>query len=280
MTAPSLIGPALLFCPADRDERFAKALAAADSVILDLEDAVAPADKAVAREQLVASASGPDALDPARVIVRVNPVDTPDHPLDIAAVTRTPYRTLMLAKCEGSSQLDSLGAAGFRVLALCETDKGIARASEIAAHPAVFGMMWGAEDLAASMGGRGSRHDPADGAATGRYRDFARYARARVLIEAKAADKLAVDSVFMNIPDTEGLRGEAIDASASGFDATACIHPSQADIIRTAYAASSAEIAWAKRVLDEAARRPGVFTFEGKMIDEPLLRQARAMLRS
>lgn len=293
-----LVGPALLFCPGDRGDRYAKALAAADSVILDLEDAVAPADKASAREQLiaagVASAAGAaspagatdgtgttaagTALDPARVIVRVNPVDTADHALDIDAIRQTPYRTLMLAKTESSAQLDALDAEGFRVLALCETAVGVARADEIAAHPAVFAMMWGAEDLAASMGGKSSRHEPVEGAATGVYRDFARYARSRVLIEAKAAGKLAVDSVFINIPDTEGLRAEANDANASGFDATACIHPSQAAVIREAYAASLEEVAWAERVLAEALVQPGVFRFEGKMVDEPVLRQARAML--
>lgn len=269
-------GPALLFCPADRGERFAKALAAADSVILDLEDAVAPGDKPSAREQLIASAR--DGLDPSRVIVRVNPVTTDDHALDLAAVAQTPYRTLMLAKAEGSSQLDALGEAGYRVLALCETALGVARAGEIAAHPAAFALMWGAEDLAASMGGKSSRHTPAASEATGAYREFARYSRSRVLIEAKAAGKLAVDSVFVNIPDTEGLRGEAIDANASGFDATACIHPSQAAVIREAYAPSAEEAAWAERVLDEATRQPGVFRFEGKMVDEPVLRQARAIL--
>lgn len=279
MTADlSLQGPALLFCPGDRGERYAKALVAADSVILDLEDAVAPADKASAREQLVASASGPGALDPSRVIVRVNPFPTPDFELDLAAVRQTPYRTLMLAKAEGSSQLDALGEEEFRVLALCETAVGISRAAEIAAHPAVFALMWGAEDLAASMGGKSSRRDPAAGEATGTYRDFARYARARLLIEAKAAGKLAIDSVFVNIPDAAGLRAEANDASASGFDATACIHPSQAAAIRSAYSASPDEIAWAERVLDEASRQPGVFRFEGKMVDEPVLRQARVML--
>jgi citrate lyase subunit beta/citryl-CoA lyase len=273
MTSMQLHGPALLFCPADRGERYEKALAAADSVIIDLEDAVAPADKAAARAQLVTAS-----LDPARVIVRVNPAGTEDHELDLIAVRQTAYRTLMLAKTEGAAQLDALGAEGFGVLALCETATGIARADEIAAHPAVFAMMWGAEDLAASMGGKGSRHEPTDGQATGRYRDFARYARARVLIEAKAAGKMAVDSVFLNIADAEGLRHEATDASISGFDATACIHPSQAAVIRTAYAASPDEIAWAERVLAEAQHQPGVFQFEGKMVDEPVLRQARKML--
>lgn len=291
-TAQTLFGSALLFCPADRGDRYAKALAAADSVIIDLEDAVAPSDKASAREQLVTasavSAGGSAAastsvdsavgLDPARVIVRVNPVGTPDHQLDLAAVRQTTYRTLMLAKTESAAQLDALGEEGFHVLALCETAAGVARADEIAAHPAVIAMMWGAEDLAASMGGKGSRHEPTGEQATGVYRDFARYARARVLIEAKAAGKLAIDSVFLNIPDTEGLRQEANDASISGFDATACIHPSQAAVIRAAYAATPDELAWAERVLDEATRQPGVFKFEGKMVDEPVLRQARKML--
>lgn len=295
-----MIGPALLFCPADRSDRYLKAAAAADSVIFDLEDAVAPADKASARQQLVAFATGGtvggsgaqstraddsgaggagSVLDPARVIVRVNPVGTPDHTLDLAAIARTPYRTLMLAKAEGSSQLDAFGDAGFRVLALCETALGVSHAAEIAAHPAVFALMWGAEDLAASMGGRSSRHAPAAGAKTGVYRDFARYSRARVLIEAKAAGKQAVDSVFVNIADLDGLRAEVADAHASGFDATACIHPSQAAVIREGYAASAEDRAWAERVLAEAKAQPGVFRFEGKMIDEPVLRQARAMLQ-
>lgn len=271
-------GPALLFCPADRGDRYGKALAAADTVIIDLEDAVAPADKTSAREQLIAAAHGDDALDPERTIVRVNPVGTDDHPLDLAAVAQTPYRTIMLAKTEGAAQLDALGAAGHRVLALCETALSVARAGEIAAHPAVFAMMWGAEDLAASMGGKSSRYQPTAGATTGVYRDFARYARARVLIEAKAAGKLAVDSVFLNIPDLEGLRAEVVDSTASGFDATACIHPSQVAVIREGYAATPGEVAWAERVLAEASQQPGVFRFEGKMVDEPVLRQARAML--
>ncbi len=265
-------GRALLFCPADRGDRYAKALDAADTVIIDLEDAVAPADKVSARSQLVASASGDAALDPARVIVRVNPVDTDDHALDLAALARTSYRVVMLAKAENTVQLDALGAAGYRVVALCETVIGVERSPEIAAHPAVIATMWGAEDLAASMGGRSSRHED------GRYRDFARYARSRVLFAAKAAGKLAIDSVYMNIPDLDGLRAEAVDAASSGFDATASIHPSQMQTIRDSYAASPDEVAWAERVLAEAERQPGVFRFEGKMIDEPVLRQARSML--
>lgn len=267
-----MLGPALLFCPGDRSERYLKAAAAADSVIIDLEDAVAPADKASAREQLVAFAASAEAIDPSRVVIRVNPYGTDDHALDIAAVQQTPYRTVMLAKSEGSSQIDELGDLGFSVIALCETVLGVERSPGIAAHTAVIGTMWGAEDLAASLGGRSSRH------ADGRYRDFARYARSRVLFAAKAAGKQAIDSVYMNIADLDGLREEAVDAASSGFDATASIHPSQMATIREAYAASPSQVAWAERVLAEAAVQPGVFSFEGKMIDEPVLRQARKML--
>ena len=267
-----LHGPALLFCPADRDDRYEKALAAADSVILDLEDAVAPADKPAARARVAASS-----LDPQRTIVRVNPAGTADHALDLAALTGTGYRTVMLAKAESAADLDALHAAGHRVLALCETARGVVRAEEIAGHPAAIGLMWGAEDLIASMSGRSSRFGTGE-RDQGGYRDVARHARSRVLLAAKAAGRAAVDSVHLDIGDAEGLRAEALDAAASGFDATACIHPGQAAVIRAAYAPTSAETDWAERVLAEAALRPGVFRFEGRMVDEPVLRQARAIL--
>lgn len=262
-----MLGRALLFCPADRPDRYGKALAAADSVILDLEDAVAPADKPGARAAL-----GAHPVDPDRTVVRVNPVGGGDHLDDLAALRSTAYRTLMLAKAEGAEQLDGLGAAGFRIVALCETALGVERSAEVAGHPAVVAVMWGAEDLIASMGGRSSRREDSG------YRDVARYARARVLLAAKAAGKLAIDAVHLDIADVDGLREEALDAVASGFDATACIHPSQVPVIRRAYAASEEDRAWAQRVLDEAGRQAGVFRFEGRMIDEPVLRQARAIL--
>jgi citrate lyase subunit beta/citryl-CoA lyase len=264
-------GPAILFCPADRPDRYAKAAAAADAVIIDLEDAVAPADKEAAREHVAASA-----LDAETTIVRVNPVGTVDHDLDLAALDGGRYRTLMLAKVEAAGQLDHLHEAGYRVIALCETAAGVEAAAEIARHPAVVSLMWGAEDLVASMAGRSSRFS--DGPHHGRYRDVARYARSRVLIAANAAGKGAVDSVFLEIPDVEGLRVEAEDAAASGFAATACIHPSQVTVIREAYAPGEEELEWARAVLLEAQVQPGVFRFRGRMVDEPVLRQARRIV--
>ncbi|MDI3329369.1 MAG: CoA ester lyase [Micrococcus sp.] len=264
-------GPAILFCPADRPDRYAKAAAAADAVILDLEDAVAPADKESAREHVASSS-----LDPETTIVRVNPVGTVDHDLDLAALDGGRYRTLMLAKAEVAGQLDHLHEAGYRVIALCETAAGVEAAAEIARHPAVVSLMWGAEDLVASMAGRSSRF--ADGPHRGRYRDVARYARSRVLIAANAAGKVALDSVFLDIPDLDGLRAEAEDAAASGFAATVCIHPSQVAVIREAYAPSAGEMEWARAVLTEAQTQPGVFRFRGRMVDEPVLRQARRII--
>lgn len=259
-------GPALLFCPGDRPDRFEKAATSADTVILDLEDAVAPADKAAARAAVIAST-----LDPARTIIRLNPAGTRDLDLDLVAVARTPVRTLMLAKTEDAAQLDAL--TGYRVVALVETARGVENVSAIAAHPTVVAVMWGADDLIASMGGRSSRFDD------GTYRDAPRYARARVLTATRAHGKVAVDAVHIDIADTEGLRAEVQDAAASGFAATACIHPSQVAVIREGYAPTAAQREGAQRLIDAAsASAVGVFRFEGRMIDEPLLRQARALL--
>lgn len=258
-------GPALLFCPADRPERYEKASERADAVILDFEDAVAAADKPKAR---LALRNHP--LDPARTIVRVNPGGTEDHEQDLRAVRDAGYRMVMLAKSEDVEHLDSLHGLG--VIALIETALGVENLGEIARHPSVTGLMWGAEDLIASTQGRSSRFD------NGTYRDVARFARARTLIAARAAGKAAIDAVHIDIADTDGLKAEAEDAAASGFSATACIHPSQVNVIRSAYAPTEAQRAWASRVTDEAGRQPGVFRFEGQMIDEPVLRQARKLL--
>jgi len=258
-------GPALLFCPADRPDRYGKAATAADSVILDLEDAVAPENREAARESVVGST-----LDPARTMVRVNPAGTPDFELDLHAVRSSPFRLLMLAKTEGADDLSAL--SDFEVVALCETPAGVENAGVIAAVPQVVALMWGAEDLVGAIGGRSSRH------ADGSYRDVARYARSRVLIAAAAAGKPAIDTVHIDIADLDGLAAEVEDAAAVGFAATACIHPSQVEVIRRGYAPTADEIAWAERVLGAAQANPGVFRFEGRMVDGPVLMQARAVL--
>jgi citrate lyase subunit beta/citryl-CoA lyase len=261
-------GPALLFCPADRPDRYAKALAAADTVILDLEDGVGAEAKDAARAALAASS-----LDPARVIVRVNAAGTPEHAADLAALGGTGYRTIMLPKAEDLAQLDALG--DWRVVALAETPLGILGAAKLAAAPNVIAMMWGAEDLIAALGGRTSRFPG------GRYRQVALHARSSVLLAAAAHGRPAIDSVYTDIPDLDGLAAEAQDAAASGFTLKACIHPSQVAVVRAAFRADEAQVAWARRVL-AAARDAGsgAVKVDGQMIDAPLIRQAEAILAS
>jgi citrate lyase subunit beta/citryl-CoA lyase len=260
------LGPALLFCPADRPERYKKASERADAVIIDLEDAVAPAGRPDARAALVAHP-----LDPETTIVRVNPVGTPDFALDLAAIKKTGYRRVMMAKAESPQQLHPL--AGYDVIALCETAAGILAAPQLAAVPHVVALMWGAEDLIASLGGSSSRFPD------GSYRAVARHARSSVLLAAGAHNKAAIDSVFLALPDLSGLSLEAEDAVASGFRATACIHPSQVAVIREAYRPTPAEVAYAWAILEAASTEHGVFQYQGRMIDDPLLRHAEAVLR-
>ena len=268
MTAPAVPGPALLFCPADRPDRYAKALAAADVVVLDLEDGVGAAAKDAARQALVATQQ-----DPARVIVRVNPVGAPEHAADVEALRATPYRTVMLPKAERDDQPAAL--AEWQVVALCETPLGVLEAARIAAAPNVIALMWGAEDLIAATGGRTSRHPD------GRFRDVARHARSAVLLAAAARGRPAIDAIYANIGDLDGLAAEAEDAAASGFALKGCIHPSQVPVVRDAFRPGDAQVAWARRVL-AAARAggadSGAISVDGQMIDGPLIRQAEAIL--
>lgn len=270
-----VMGPALLFCPADRPERFQKAAERSDAVILDLEDAVAPADKKRARGAILAQVGAqgdvPE-LEPTRTIIRINPAGTEDFEKDLHCLAHTPYRTVMLAKTENAEQLRAL--EGFHVIALCETAAGIINAPAIAAAPNVVALMWGAEDLLASLGGTSSRKDD------GGYRAVALHARSSVLLAAGAFGKEAVDAVYVNIPDLEGLTEEARDAVASGFSSKACIHPNQVAAVRAAYAPSEEDVATAQELLEAArAAGTGVFQFKGKMIDGPILKHAESTIR-
>lgn len=258
-------GPAWLFCPADRPDRYRKAAAAADVVIIDLEDAVAPADKAVARQALLATP-----LDPERTIIRINPLGTVDSELDFRALAETDYRILMVPKCESAGQLERV--EGYALVALIETPCGVLQAESIIAVPSVVAAMWGAEDLIAALGGNSSR------LGTGEYRAVAMHARSHVLLAAAAHERVAVDSVYLDIPDERGLAGESSDAVAVGFASKAAIHPRQIDIIRKAFIPTDNEVDEAIRILAAAETNRGVFQFEGKMVDSPVLRHAELLL--
>ncbi|AMT72964.1 HpcH/HpaI aldolase/citrate lyase family protein [Mycobacteroides immunogenum] len=259
-------GPGWLFCPADRPERFEKAAAAADVVILDLEDGVAAADRAAARDALINTP-----LDPGRTVVRLNPASTADHSLDLAAVAKTGYTTVMLAKSEHADQVAKL--APLDVVVLVETPMGALNIVELARPENVVAAMWGAEDLFAATWGTNNRWPD------GSYRDVAQHVRSQTLLAAKAFGRLALDSVYLDIKGLDGLRAEADDAVAVGFDAKVAIHPTQVNVIRAAYKPAEKQVCWARGVLELASRERGVFQFEGAMVDAPVLRRAERIIQ-
>lgn len=258
-------GPGWLFCPADRPERFEKAAAAADVVILDLEDGVAAKDREAARDALVKTP-----LDPGKTVVRVNAATTPDYALDLEALKATEYTTVMLAKTESAEQVSAL--APLDVVVLVETPLGALAVTETARVDNAYAVMWGAEDLFAATGGTANRWPD------GGYRDVAKHVRSQSLLAAKAYGKLALDSVYIDIKDLDGLRAESDDAVAVGFDAKVAIHPSQVAVIRAAYTPTADQADWARRVLAEARSQRGVFQFEGLMVDMPVLRRAERIV--
>ncbi|WP_343319955.1 CoA ester lyase [Arthrobacter sp. TMP15] len=265
------MGPALLFAPADRPERFAKAAERSDAVIVDLEDAVAPAAKAQARENMLNST-----LDPAKTMIRINALDTAESALDLAAVRASKFTTIMVAK---ASHVDAIAAlSDFSVVALCESAAGVLAAAKLAELPNVVALMWGAEDLVASLGGTSSRF--VRGPQAGGYRAVATHARSQLLLAAGAAGKVAIDSIYADFADLAGLAEEAEDAVASGFGAKASIHPSQVAVIRDAYRPTAAEVSAAGELLAAAdAAGTGVFAYKGQMVDGPILLHARQTLR-
>lgn len=260
---PQTAGPAWLFCPADRPDRYDKAAAAADVVILDLEDGAG--DKPAARRALVAHP-----MDPQRTVVRINAAGTPDQQLDLEAVARTECRTVMLPKCESAEQVSAL--APLQVVVLVETPLGALNVDEFAAAENAVAVMWGAEDLFGVLGGTANRFPD------GRYRGVAEHVRSRSLLAAKAYGRAALDSVHIDIADLDGLRAEVEDAVAVGFDAKVAIHPSQIPVIRAGYTPTPEQLRWARHVLQAAARQRGAFAFEGIMVDAPVLRRAERII--
>lgn len=256
-----LPGPAWLFCPGDRPDRYFKAAERADVVILDLEDAVASGDKDSARHALLSTP-----LDPSRTVIRLNAHGSADWSADLEALKQTNYETLMLPKCEDPRQIAAL--APRRVIALIESPKGAIESYAALGVNNAIGAMWGAEDLVAAMNGHSSRFN------NGRYRGVAQHVRSQTLLAAKARGKLALDSVFLDINDLAGLKDESDDAASVGFDGKVAIHPAQVGTIRTAFVPTDSEVDWATSLLAEVAKNRGVFTFEGKMVDAPVIRQA------
>ena len=204
--------------------------------------------------------------------MRVNPAGTDDQRLDLEALARTAYTTVMLPKCESADQVAALAPRD--VVMLIESPAGCAAVAEPAAAANAVGVMWGAEDLFAVLGGTANRF--ADGS-------LPRRRQARPLAVAAGGQGLRQAGAGFGVPrhqgHLDGLRREVDDAVAVGFDAKVAIHPSQVAVIRAGYAPSPEQVDWARHVLAAAAEQPGAFAFEGIMVDAPVLRRAERIVQ-
>jgi len=266
----------LLFSPGDQPDLMRKAPGAgADSIVFDLEDAVAPVEKAAGREAVREVLTDP-AFDPdCEVGVRVNPDPTlAAEDLDAVVDADARLDAVMQAKTESAADvqtlvdlLDERGATDTPVIALCESAAGVLHAEGIAAHDRVTAVAFGAEDLSADVGA--TRTDEGTEVL---------YAREHVVLAAAAADVEAIDTVFTDFGDSEGLREDTEFALELGYDGKMAIHPSQVPVINDAFTPADDEVAWAERVLaaheEAAADDRGVFEVDGEMIDAPLVAQA------
>ncbi len=262
----------LLFVPGNRPERFAKAIASgADAVVLDLEDAVPPAQKAAARdavgEALVALGDGQVPL-----ILRVSSPGSEAGAQDLAWLSRQPARAaVMVAKSESAADLAAVQRAApeAALLPLIESAAGYAGLAQIAAAPGVLRLVVGHIDFMADTGLRCSDDE--------RELDPLRFAIAMQTRLHRL--EAAVDGVTTAIDDDGRLRRDTRRALSFGFGAKLCIHPRQVAVVHEALAPAADEIDWARRVIAaDAAAAGAAVQLDGKMVDLPVVLQARRVL--
>ncbi|GAA3192803.1 HpcH/HpaI aldolase/citrate lyase family protein [Nonomuraea roseoviolacea] len=275
VTSPASGVPAVswLYVPGDRPERFAKAAASgADVVIIDLEDAVAPARKDEARANAAAYLRE-RASDPGDVAVhvRVNDLTTPRGRDDVAALAGLPgLDGLRLPKVESAAVLDALGDCPAPAYAVLESAAGVLAASAVAAHPRVAGVALGEQDLSAEL-------SVTDVAALNQL-------RLQVVLAAAAACLPPVPmSVYPNVRDEEGLLASCAAGRAIGMFGRAAIHPRQIPVIRRAFTPTEEETARAAEIAEaaERAEREGLGAValpDGRFVDAPIVARARRTL--
>ena len=258
-----------LFVPGNRPERFAKALASgADRIIIDLEDAVAPADKTEARQAIVDWMKGCDARQEL-ILIRINDAATPWYADDLALAKAVEARCVMLPKCEAASQVaDVLGEMppGTTILPLIETARGMVALQEIAGAAGVTRLAFGSLDYMADL------DIPAGSPAL-------EFAAAQIAVASRAAG--IASPVAGVTPDLDATRVSADmkEPRALGFGAKMCIHPSQIAAVRAGLAPTTVELAWAQRVLQAwAASTGGAIQLDGKMVDRPVILKAERIV--
>jgi citrate lyase subunit beta / citryl-CoA lyase len=276
-----------LFVPADSERKLARApQAGADALILDLEDSVVPANRGPARRRARAFLDATPSAD-FRRWVRINPLSSGTALDDLAAVAAGRPDGIVLPKCipEDVRTLDhylaafeaasGVAAGAIRVIAIAtETPAAMFVAGSYAGiSPRLAGITWGAEDLAAAIGGRNRRPD-------GVYDDVYRLARSFCLLAAAAAGVAAIDTIYTDFKDEAGLAAECAAARRAGFGGKMAIHPAQIAPINAGFAASEEERAWARKVVAAFAASPdaGTVALDGRMVDRPHLTLARRLL--
>lgn len=251
---------ALLFVPAAKPERFAKAAACgADAVIIDLEDAVATADKDAARAALDTG------FTDLPVIVRINAIGTPWHEADLAAVNGKGFAAVILPKSERPETVAQIVAAlpGLPLIALIESALGLANARAIAAVNGVVRLAFGSVDFCADIG-------------CVHLREILLPARGELVLASRLGGIAApIDGVTVQLDDPAVANGDARHARDIGIAGKLCIHPKQIAEVKRAFAPSEDEICWAKRVL---ASGDGAVSIDGAMVDEPVRIRTRAIL--
>ena len=261
-----------LFTPATKPDRFAKAAAVgADALIIDLEDAVAPADKDSARRTALEYLSGAASPRPARIL-RINAIETGAGINDLAALLQGPVDPdfIVVPKVDAAAHLHILdkllttGGKKARLVALIETARALSSIDSIAtATPRLGSLMFGAADMAADLG-----------AVTGWGPLLG--ARSRIVAAAALAQLPVIDSPFFDFKDADGLARETAEAIALGFTGKAAIHPDQVATINQALTPSAEAVSHAHAVMEQ--NKKGVGVIDGQMIDEAVARKARRTL--
>ncbi len=275
-----------LFVPADSERKLSKASdSGADALILDLEDSVAAAARPAARELAADYLGGRD-----NVWVRINPIDSNDAAADLEAVVPAAPAGILLPKPRSAadaallaSRLDALEKSHnldlgqTKIMVLC-TERPQALFTldgYIGATPRLVALSWGAEDLAAALGATDNRDEE------GNWLPPYELARSLCLYAAAAADVAAIDTVYTDFRDTDGLSQYAANSRRDGFSGMLAIHPAQVEVINNAFVPAAEEIERAERIVALFDDNPGAgaLGMDGEMIDRPHLVQAQRLLQ-